>query len=111
MAANCGVATSGDTYQYVVIDGVRYSHLIDPRTGRALAIPTRATVIASDATTADALASVLSVAGAESAAPILEQFAGVAAEIAWQPRADSLDADVAQWSNAAWKAATKADRP
>ena len=30
------ISTSGDLWQYAVIGGVRYSHLIDPRTGMAL---------------------------------------------------------------------------
>lgn len=54
---HCGVATSGDSVQYVVIDGVRYSHLIDPSTGLGVTGPTCATVVAPDAATADALAS------------------------------------------------------
>ena len=51
------VATSGDTSQFVVIGGERYSHLIDPRTGEALRGSRAATVIAPDGVTADALAS------------------------------------------------------
>jgi len=30
---NGGVSVSGDTYRFVEIEGVRYSHVIDPRTG------------------------------------------------------------------------------
>src|SRR2546423_6411674 len=29
---NCAVSTSGDTEQFVIIGGVRYSHVIDPPT-------------------------------------------------------------------------------
>ena len=31
---NCGIATSGDVFQRVEIAGVRYSHIVDPRTDR-----------------------------------------------------------------------------
>ena len=31
-----GVATSGDRYQYLEAGGARYSHIIDPRTGRPI---------------------------------------------------------------------------
>jgi thiamine biosynthesis lipoprotein len=33
--SNQGIATSGDVNQFVEVDGVRYSHVIDPRTGWA----------------------------------------------------------------------------
>jgi FAD:protein FMN transferase len=34
--SNAAVSTSGDEFQFVEIDGVRYSHIVDPRTGMAL---------------------------------------------------------------------------
>ncbi len=49
------VSTSGDTEQHVVIDGVRYSHVIDPRTGVGLTDQTITTIAAPDGGTADAL--------------------------------------------------------
>jgi thiamine biosynthesis lipoprotein len=60
---NCGVATSGDTEQFVEIDGVRYSHIVDPETGLGLTNRIEVTIFARDATTADALASAVSVLG------------------------------------------------
>jgi thiamine biosynthesis lipoprotein len=61
--SNTAIATSGDAYQSVTIDGRRYSHILDPRTGLGLSTSSSVTVIASDATTADALASAISVMG------------------------------------------------
>ncbi len=49
-----GIATSGDVNQFVELDGVRYSHVIDPRTGWALTRRVMATVVAGDAMRADA---------------------------------------------------------
>ena len=63
--ANVGIASSGDTFRYVEIDGLRYSHLIDPRTGRPLTTPRVVSVIAPTATMADALASAVTVLGPE----------------------------------------------
>jgi len=71
--SDCAVATSGDLERFVEIDGVRYSHLIDPRTGLGLANQVAVTVIAPDGTTADALASALSVLGAERGLEILDE--------------------------------------
>jgi thiamine biosynthesis lipoprotein len=59
--ARVGVATSGDAYRFIEVDGVRYSHIVDPRTGLGVTRPDAVTVIAPDATTADVLASALSV--------------------------------------------------
>ncbi len=70
------VATSGDTEQYVLIDGRRYSHIIDPRTGIALTNRVIVTVVAGDATTADALASAASVLGPDCAMGLAIRFPG-----------------------------------
>ena len=47
----------------MVIDGVRYSHVVDPRTGWALTSGVTAHVMASDAALADALATAATVLG------------------------------------------------
>jgi thiamine biosynthesis lipoprotein len=60
---NSGISTSGDTEQFVEIDGVRYSHIVDPRTGIGLTNRVQVTVVASDSTTSDSLATALCVLG------------------------------------------------
>lgn len=62
---NSGVSTSGDVEQHVDIDGTRYSHIVDPKTGRAKTGRVSVTVIAPDDTTADALATAVCVLGLE----------------------------------------------
>ncbi|MFC2124461.1 FAD:protein FMN transferase [Bacteroidota bacterium] len=62
---NSSIATSGDLYRFIEIDGKRYSHIIDPRTGYGITIPRTVTVIAENATSADIMASALSVTGPE----------------------------------------------
>jgi len=57
------MATSGDLFQFVEIDGKRYSHILNPSTGMGLTTQSLVTVVASDATTADAMATTLSVLG------------------------------------------------
>ena len=51
--ANASVSTSGDLEQVAVIGGVRYSHLLNPKTGLGLTGRRSVTVIARDGTTAD----------------------------------------------------------
>ena len=59
------VATSGNYRRFSVIDGKRYSHILDPRTGRPTDAAASVTVIAPDCTTADVWATALSVLGTE----------------------------------------------
>ncbi len=80
----CGVATSGDAFRYVEIDGVRYSHIVDPRTGLGLVGRISATVIAPDPATADALASAVCVLGPEQGIRMLERLPGTEGLIAWR---------------------------
>jgi len=83
--AHAAVTTSGDAGQAVVIDGRRYSHVVDPRTGLGVAGPAAATVIARDGSTADALATAASVLGPEAGPAVIERFAGgTAACFTWQ---------------------------
>lgn len=56
-----GVATSGDSEQYLEHEGERYSHIVDPRTGQPLSHGRTVTVVAESAAIADALASTCSV--------------------------------------------------
>lgn len=64
------IATSGDLWQYVEVDGRRYSHILSPQTGRGVLGPIAATVIAERATDADALATAACVLGFERAAEL-----------------------------------------
>jgi FAD:protein FMN transferase len=58
------VDTSGDYENFFIIDGKRYSHIIDPRKGYPVGDDVvSASVIASDSETADALATALCILG------------------------------------------------
>lgn len=79
--ANAALATSGPAAQFVEIDGRRYSHVIDPRTGWALTSSTTAYVIASDAAMADALATALTVLDLPEHAAVLATFPDALASV------------------------------
>jgi thiamine biosynthesis lipoprotein len=57
--------TSGDYQQFVVIKDKRYSHILNPQTGTSAEGLSSVTIIADNATDADALATAISVMGAE----------------------------------------------
>jgi thiamine biosynthesis lipoprotein len=61
VAEHVGISTSGDAEQFVEIDGVRYSHIVDPATGLGLTARVAVTVIARNATRSDSLATACSV--------------------------------------------------
>lgn len=65
--ADRSVSTSGDAEQFIDFGGVRYSHILDPRTGLGLTSRAAATVVAPDGAAADALASAACVLGPEAA--------------------------------------------
>jgi thiamine biosynthesis lipoprotein len=65
---NAAVATSGGSEQFVEIGGVRYSHVIDPRTGLGVTGRHIVTVIAADGALADAAATAFSVLGPDRSA-------------------------------------------
>jgi len=73
------VSTSGDAEQFVEIGGVRYSHIIDPRTGRALTGRSSVTVVAANGVTSDSLATAVSVMGAEKGMRLVNATEGAAA--------------------------------
>lgn len=70
--ADRGIVTSGNYRKFYVVDGEKFAHTIDPRTGR----PVRhsllsATILAEDAATADAYATWMMVIGPEKAREVL----------------------------------------
>jgi len=66
------VVTSGNYRRFTEIAGVRYSHIVDPRTGLPVDALASVTVIAPDATHADALATAVSVLGLEAGMRLIE---------------------------------------
>jgi thiamine biosynthesis lipoprotein len=78
---DAAVSTSGDAEQFVTLGGVRYSHIVDPRTGMALTGRSGVTVVAPTGTTSDALATAISVLGPERGLRLAEAIPGAAAWI------------------------------
>ncbi len=83
--ANAGVSTAGDVFQRLELNGVRYSHIVDPHTGVGLTDHSLVTVIARDAMTSDALETVVSVLGPEKGLEFIKKTPRTAVRIMRKP--------------------------
>jgi len=77
--SNSCVVTSGDYERFFELDGRRYHHILDPRTGRPSEGCMSATVVAPDAALADALATGLCVLDAQRGMALVERLPRVEA--------------------------------
>jgi len=75
---DAAVSTSGGAEQFAEIGGVRYAHIVDPRTARAIEGSRQVTVVARDGATADGLATATVVLGEEGLA-VVDATPGAAA--------------------------------
>jgi thiamine biosynthesis lipoprotein len=74
--SNSAISTSGDTEQFVVIGGVKYSHVVNPHTGMALTQGVQATIIAPNGTESDALSTALTLLDKPGRARLLSHYPG-----------------------------------
>lgn len=74
---NSSVETSGSYEKYVVFNGIRYSHIIDPRTGYPAKGIVSVSVFAKQTEIADALATGIFVLGVEVGLDLVEQLKGI----------------------------------
>jgi thiamine biosynthesis lipoprotein len=74
---NASVATSGNYEQYFELDGVRYSHNIDPRTGLPSKFIKSVTIISMSAELSDALATAVTIMGKDVGLHFINQLPNV----------------------------------
>ncbi len=76
LSEGMAVATSGNYEQFFEIDGKRYTHIMDPRTGMPVSGMAQVTVVAKTAMEADALSTTCFVVGSKASESILSQHPG-----------------------------------
>lgn len=82
---DAGLATSGDLFQHIEIEGVRYSHIVNPRTGMGLTDHSLIVVIAKDCATANSISTSASVLGPEAGLKYAESK-GACARVVRKPK-------------------------
>ncbi|MGZ8511508.1 MAG: FAD:protein FMN transferase [Chitinophagaceae bacterium] len=75
---NIAIATSGNYEKYVMIDGKKYSHTIDPKTGLPVTGIKSVTIISPNAEIADAMATPVMIMGIKVGLNIINQVKGLA---------------------------------
>ncbi len=70
------VATSGNYEKFVVFDGVKYAHIIDPRTGYPATGVNSVSIFAKSAELCDALATAVFIMGKEAGLSLINQLGG-----------------------------------
>jgi len=78
------VSTSGDYEKFFTMNGERYSHIIDPRTGTPVKGVVSVTIVADDATMADAFSTGVFVMGVEEGLEFIESKPGVEGIIVYE---------------------------
>ena len=84
------VSTSGDYEKFFTIEGKRYSHIIDPRTGNPVKGIVSVTIVTGNATRADALSTGVFVLGLEKGMDLIEQLPDVEGIIVYEDTDDKL---------------------
>jgi thiamine biosynthesis lipoprotein len=79
MLTHAAVSTAGDAEQWMTVNGIRYSHILDPRTGRPMTGRSSTTVIAPTGIVADGLDTALAIVGPEEGRAIVDETPGAAA--------------------------------
>jgi len=76
--SNQGFATSGDYRNFFEVDGIRYSHVIDPRTGYPVSNGVvSVSILAANCTLADGLATAVMVMGVKKGIDLINHLEGV----------------------------------
>ncbi len=98
MLKNAAVSTSGDAEQFVEINGKRYSHIVDPKTGIGLIGHSSVTVVAPKGILSDGLATAASVLNPKRALQMIDATKGTAALIL-----QSVNGKIETFESKRWK--------
>jgi thiamine biosynthesis lipoprotein ApbE len=98
-----GVATSGDYERFFTIEGKRYSHIIDPRTGKPAQGAVSVTIVAPNATEADALSTGVFILGVKDGKELLSSLKDVDGLIAYEEEDKGIIFELTEGMNRLFK--------
>ena len=108
---NAAVSTSGDTERFAEIEGTRYSHIVDPRTGLGKVERASVTVVAPDGTASDSLATTIYLLGPERGFALADATPGVAALYVRKTGEETEELVSKRWSDLTEHGQEAVDRP
>ncbi len=97
------VSTSGDYEKFFTIEGKRYSHIIDPRTGNPVEGIVSVTIVTDSATKADALSTGVFVLGQEKGMALVEKLSDVEGIIIYEDADSKLSTKISSGMQALFK--------
>ena len=100
---NAATSTSGDVEQFTIIDGKRYSHIIDPKTGIGLPGRSSVTVIAPSSTTTDSVATAVSILDTKAGLKLVDSIPNAAVYIVREENGKLVETTSKRFSRYTWK--------
>ncbi len=107
---NKAVSTSGDYEKFFAIDGERYSHIIDPRTGKPVKGIVSVTIVTHNATRADALSTGIFVLGLVKGMALIERLTDVEGIIIYEDVDSELSVKTSSGMNVLFESDVKESR-
>lgn len=93
---NEATATSGDYERFFEFNGKRYSHIINPQTGRPVSGTIATTIVAPSGTEVDALSTIVFVLGREKGMELIKKIPNADAMIAYEEKDGKIAIDMTQ---------------
>lgn len=90
VGADMSVVTSGDYQRYFIVDGVRYHHILDPKSLSPLTLYPSVTVISPDSGLADLLSTAFFLSNKEEAEEIRKNFPGQKIDLIWVDKDEKI---------------------
>jgi len=97
------VSTSADSYNFLVVNGRRYGHVLDPRTLEPSKASLSATIFSRDGTLADAMSKAAFVLGPKAGLALVDTFPGMSAVIAYRKSDGGVGVAVSEHLAASYK--------